>query len=173
VVPSVASITAEAAEPFGCPVIAGTVGTSTADTTSSRCSACSGTAPVTADSRAAAVAGGKGADLSDAAGGAEAVGDPSVTAVAAAAGCAGAAAAAGDGPPPIFFFFFEKALLILTETSAGTDRVHQAAANTHGGTPTSHFNGPPPHCGAAAPCRSECRANSSDSSHSAFPARSP
>jgi hypothetical protein len=29
-----------------------------------------------------------------------------------------------------FFFFFEKALLILTETSTGTDRVHQAAANT-------------------------------------------
>ena len=27
-------------------------------------------------------------------------------------------------------FFFGKALLILTETSTGTDRVHQAAANT-------------------------------------------
>ena len=29
-----------------------------------------------------------------------------------------------------FFFFFSKTLLILTETSTGTDRVHQAAANT-------------------------------------------
>jgi hypothetical protein len=29
-----------------------------------------------------------------------------------------------------FFFFFSKTLLILTETSAGTDRVRQAAANT-------------------------------------------
>ena len=30
----------------------------------------------------------------------------------------------------LFFFFFLKTLLILTETSTGTDRVHQAAANT-------------------------------------------
>ena len=36
-----------------------------------------------------------------------------------------------------FFFFLRKTLLILTETSAGTDRVHQAAAK-HGGTP-KHF----------------------------------
>ena len=28
------------------------------------------------------------------------------------------------------FFFFSKTLLILTETSSGTDRVHQEAANT-------------------------------------------